>query len=53
LPFPVDYWEAQNLWNVISRQYQSFTTTDPDWDRKFHELGTKLDIEVDQLAVDK
>ncbi len=53
LPFQVDVWEAQNLWYTISRQFQSATTTDAEWERGFRELGTKLEIEVDQLAVDK
>ncbi len=53
LPFQVDVWEAQNLWYTISRQSLSATTTDAEWERGFRELGTKLEIEVDQLAVDK
>ncbi|MHB1840731.1 MAG: DUF3536 domain-containing protein [Acidobacteriaceae bacterium] len=53
LPFQVDVWEAQNLWYTISRQPWSAAATDAEWDREFRELGTKLEIEVDQLAVDK
>ncbi|MHB1937887.1 MAG: DUF3536 domain-containing protein [Acidobacteriaceae bacterium] len=53
LPFQVDVWEAQNLWHAISRQSQSAAASDAEWDRKFRELGSKLDIDVDQLAVDK
>ncbi len=53
LPFQVDVWEAQNLWHTISRQSLSAALPDPEWDRKFRELGTKLDIDVDQLAVDR
>ena len=53
LPFQVDVWEAQNLWHTISRQSLSAAPPDPEWDRKFRELGTKLDIDVDQLAVDR
>ncbi|MHB1743828.1 MAG: DUF3536 domain-containing protein, partial [Acidobacteriaceae bacterium] len=53
LPFQVDVWEAQNLWYTISRQPRSAAATDAEWDRGFRELGTKLEIEVDQLAVDK
>ncbi|MGO8719169.1 MAG: DUF3536 domain-containing protein [Acidobacteriaceae bacterium] len=53
LPFPVDRWEAQNLWYIISRQSQSADAIDAEWIQKFRELGTKLEIDVDQLAVDK
>jgi hypothetical protein len=49
----VDVWEAQNLWYTISRQRTFAATYDAEWEQKFRELGTKLDIDVDQLAVDK
>ena len=53
LPFFVDLWEAQNLWYMISRHGHVASKPDPQWDERFHLLGTKLDIEVGQLAVDK
>jgi hypothetical protein len=53
LPIKVDVWEAQNLWYTISRQRTFAATLGNEWDRKFRELGTKLDIDVDHLAVDK
>src|SRR6185437_3801173 len=53
LPIQVDVWEAQNLWYTISRKRLFTAAQDVEWDRKFRELGTKLDIDVDQLAVDK
>ena len=52
LPIQVDVWEAQNLWYTISRR-TSARPPDAEWDKKFRELGTKLDIDVDQLAADK
>ncbi len=52
LPVPVDVWEAQNLWYTISRQ-RTFAIGDAEWNEKFRELGTRLDIDVDHLAVDK
>jgi alpha-amylase/alpha-mannosidase (GH57 family) len=52
LPYYVDRWEAQNLWYTISRHSQSANTVDEEWKRKLRELGAKLDIDVDQLAVD-
>ena len=53
LPIQVDVWEAQNLWYTISRQRTFADTNHVEWDQRFRELGTKLDIDVDQLAVDK
>jgi hypothetical protein len=53
LPIQVDVWEAQNLWYTISRQAKYSATNYDEWDQKFRELGTKLDIDVDQLAVDR
>lgn len=52
LPIQVDVWEAQNLWYTISRLRTFAATQDAEWEQKFRELGTKLDIDVDQLAVD-
>lgn len=53
LPVQVDVWEAQNLWYKISRKRLFAAAQDTEWDRIFRELGTKLDIDVDQLAVDR
>ncbi len=52
LPFEVDLWETQNRWYRISQESLPLRTMDPRWNRLFRELGTKLDIEVDQLRVD-
>jgi alpha-amylase/alpha-mannosidase (GH57 family) len=53
LPTQVDVWEAQNLWYTISRQRTFADTQDSEWKQTFRELGTKLDIDVDQLTADK
>jgi hypothetical protein len=53
LPIQVDVWEAQNRWYTISRRRAFAATQDGEWEQKFRELGTKLDIDVDHLAVDK
>ncbi|MGC2252507.1 MAG: DUF3536 domain-containing protein, partial [Acidobacteriaceae bacterium] len=53
LPIQVDVWEAQNRWYTISRHRKFAAAQDGEWEQKFRELGTKLDIDVDQLAVDE
>lgn len=53
LPIQLDVWEAQNLWYTISRQRTFAETQDSEWKLTFRELGTKLDIDVDQLTADK
>ncbi len=45
LPFEVDFWETQNRWYKIQQE-------SPSLNEKFRELGTKLDIEVDELTID-
>ena len=52
LPFEVDYWEAQNLWHRMLYEKFSAAGADTEWNKKFRELGTKMDIEVDQLTVE-
>jgi alpha-amylase/alpha-mannosidase (GH57 family) len=53
LPIEVDVWEAQNLWYTISRQLSFTVPRNTEWDQRFRELATKLDIDVDQLAADR
>jgi hypothetical protein len=53
LPIQVDVWEAQNLWYTTSRQHTFAETHDGEWEQKFRELGKKMDIDVDHLAVDR
>ncbi len=50
LPFEVDFWETQNCWYRILQEKSS--AADLRCSERFQELGTKLDIEVDQLTVD-
>ncbi len=52
LPFEVDFWETQNRWYRLSQQGPAARAVDPRWSRQFRELGTKLNIEIDQLTVD-
>ena len=53
LPFEVDFWETQNRWYKILQEESDCHEARPPWEQQFHVLGTKLDIEVDQLTVDK
>ncbi len=52
LPFEVDLWEAQNRWYRILRENPETANGSGKWKERFHELGTMLNIEVDQLVVD-
>lgn len=52
LPFEVDFWEAQNRWYRILQEDEPADKARPQWSQRFRELGIKLGIEVDQLAVD-
>ncbi len=52
LPFEVDFWETQNCWYRILQENSSQGDADQQWNQRFRELGTRLDIEVDQLTVD-
>jgi len=52
LPFEVDFWETQNRWYKILQEGEPADEARPQWSQQFRELGTKLDLEVDQLTVD-
>src|SRR6185312_9900566 len=52
LPFEVDYWETQNRWYKIWRLSFPVQEIDHEWMKQLRILGTRLDIEVDQLIVD-
>jgi alpha-amylase/alpha-mannosidase (GH57 family) len=52
LPFEVNLWQAQNIWNDLyrrsDRQYWS-----KDWKNGLHKLGEALNICVDQLTIEE
>jgi alpha-amylase/alpha-mannosidase (GH57 family) len=58
LPFELNLWQAQNLWNEILRNSASSLTNHepedrPRWDRDFRELGTCLSIATDIILAEQ
>jgi hypothetical protein len=52
LPFDVNLWQAQNIWNDLFRR----SNTDywsPEWKLAFKKLGEALYISVDDLVIDE
>ncbi len=52
MPFEVNLWQAQNIWNDLLRRYDS-TTWPQDWKEDFRRLGIALNIAVDRLVVEE
>jgi alpha-amylase/alpha-mannosidase (GH57 family) len=52
LPFDVNLWQAQNIWNDIFRRSDS-NHWSPEWKLAFKKLGEALYISVDELVVDE
>ncbi|HEX7159444.1 MAG TPA: DUF3536 domain-containing protein [Edaphobacter sp.] len=52
LPFEVNIWQAQNIWNDLLRRYDSHYWTN-EWREGFKKLGEAMGIKVDQLVVEK
>jgi hypothetical protein len=52
MPFDVNLWQAQNIWNEfflrVDKNYWS-----PEWKLAFKKLGEALYIRVDQLVIDE
>ncbi len=52
LPFEVNLWQAQNIWNdLFRRDGQDYWSA--DWLEGFNRLGEALNISVDQLVTDE
>lgn len=51
LPFEVNMWQAQNIWNTMLHT-PSTSEQSTEWMEKFMELGRKLDLQVDDLIVE-
>jgi alpha-amylase/alpha-mannosidase (GH57 family) len=52
VPFEVNLWGAQNIWNdLLRRSDRSYWTT--EWSEDFRSLGEALNISVDQLVTEE
>ncbi|MDP9049336.1 MAG: DUF3536 domain-containing protein [Acidobacteriota bacterium] len=52
LPFDVNLWQAQNIWNDLFRRSDD-TYWSPEWKLAFKKLGEALNISVDELVIDE
>ncbi len=52
LPFDVNLWQAQNIWNDLFRRADKDYWS-PEWKLAFKKLGESLYIAVDQLVVEE
>ena len=52
LPFDVNLWQAQNIWNDLFRRSDK-NYWSPEWKLAFKKLGEALYISVDQLVTDE
>ena len=55
LPFEVNFWQAQNIWNTMLHTAPTGEQTEQDveWTEKFLELGRKFDLQVEELIVEE
>ena len=52
LPFEVNLWQAQNIWNdLLRRSDTNYWTT--EWKQDFKKLGRVMNISVDQLVIEE
>jgi alpha-amylase/alpha-mannosidase (GH57 family) len=52
MPFEVNLWQSQNIWNDLLRRFDS-SSWPPDWKEGFKKLGVALNIAVDRLVVEE
>ena len=52
MPFEVNLWQAQNIWNDLLRRNHK-KDWPADWQEGFKKLGHALDIAVDQLQIEE
>ena len=51
MPFDVNFWQAQNIWNDLLRRSDKNYWTE-EWKEGFKQLGEAMNICVDQLVVE-
>ncbi|WP_353064749.1 DUF3536 domain-containing protein [Tunturibacter psychrotolerans] len=52
MPFEVNIWQAQNIWNDLLRRSDTNYWTD-EWKDGFKKLGEIMNIKVDQLVIEE
>ena len=52
MPFEVNLWQAQNIWNDLLRRSDTNYWT-VEWKEDFKKLGKALNISVDQLVIEE
>ena len=52
MPFEVTIWQAQNIWNDLLRRADA-TYWSADWREGFKQLGTAMNIAVDELVIEE
>jgi alpha-amylase/alpha-mannosidase (GH57 family) len=52
MPFEVNLWQAQNIWNDLLRRSDTNYWT-PEWKQDFKKLGKAMNISVDELVIEE
>jgi len=52
MPFEVNIWQAQNIWNTLLR-LSARNEWAPEWKEDFKKLGSAMNICVDQLVIEE
>jgi alpha-amylase/alpha-mannosidase (GH57 family) len=52
MPFEVNIWQAQNIWNDLLRRSDTNYWT-PEWKEDFKKLGRAMNISVDELVIEE
>jgi alpha-amylase/alpha-mannosidase (GH57 family) len=52
MPFEVNLWQAQNIWNDLLRRTDMNYWT-PEWKEDFKKLGKSMNISVDELVIEE
>jgi alpha-amylase/alpha-mannosidase (GH57 family) len=52
MPFDVNLWQTQNIWNDLHRRSDRHYWS-PEWQPAFKKLGEALNISVDELVIDE
>src|SRR6266576_1057437 len=52
MPFEVNLWQAQNIWNNLLRR-SDMNYWSAEWKEDFKKLGQAMNISVDQLVIEE